>query len=203
MQNRYPLWKNLMLIIIAVIGFIYAIPNLYSEDPAVQISSQSPVDMQQLSQQVAALLDKAKLNYRSITTSNDRLEIRFASTDTQLLAQDIIKNGMGSQYTVALNLAPATPKWLSQIGAEPMKQGLDLRGGVHFLLEVDVDSVISRRFEGLMKGIGQELREAGIRYTGIRYIADKGIDVSFRTEEAMSDGFLEVKEKFPNLMLSK
>lgn len=203
MQNKYPLWKNIMLIIIAVLGLIYAIPNLYSEDPAVQISSSTPVDMEQLSQQVKTLLDEAKLKYSPITVSDDRLEIRFMSTDTQLLARDIIKNGLGSQYTVALNLAPATPAWLSRIDAEPMKQGLDLRGGVHFLLEVDVDSVISRRFEGLMKSIGQDLRESGIRYAGIRYIADKGIDIRFRSAEEMQNAAAEIKEKFPDLVLIK
>lgn len=203
MQNKYPLWKNIMLIIIAVLGLIYAIPNLYSEDPAVQISSSTPVDMEQLSQQVQTLLDEAKLKYSPIIVSGDNLEIRFSSTDTQLLARDIIKNGLGSDYTVALNLAAATPTWLSRIGAEPMKQGLDLRGGVHFLLEVDVDSVVSRRFEGLMKSIGQDLREAGIRYTGIRYVADKGIDVRFRSTEDLQKAVVEIKDKFSNLVLEK
>lgn len=203
MQNKYPLWKNLMLIAIVVVGLIYAIPNLYSEDPAVQISSQTPVDMEQLKQQVETLLDNAKISHFPITTSGDHLEIRFSSPDTQLVARDIIKNGLDSQYTVALNLAPATPKWLSNIGAEPMKQGLDLRGGVDFLLEVDVDSVISRRFEGLMKGVSQDLREAGIRYSGIRYVTDKGIDISFRSPDLMNKAVDEIKGKFPNLTLTK
>ncbi len=192
-----------MLIIITVVGLIYAIPNIYSEDPAVQISSQSPVDMDQLSEQISTLLNDAKIKYNSITTTSDRLEIRFASTDTQLLARDAIKNALGSQYTVALNLAPTTPRWLSLIGAEPMKQGLDLRGGVHFLLEVDVDSVISRRYEGLMKNIGQDLREAGIRYVGIRYLADKGIDIRFRDEQTMSAALGEINAKLPDLMITQ
>ncbi|MDI9817599.1 MULTISPECIES: protein translocase subunit SecD [unclassified Legionella] len=203
MQNKYPLWKNIALIIVVIIGLIYAIPNLYSEDPAVQISSQSPANMEQLKEEVDMLLKEAKISYNSAALSDERLEIRFASTDTQLLARDVIKNGIGSQYTVALNLAPATPAWFSRIGAEPMKQGLDLRGGVHFLLEVDVDSVISRRFEGLMKNIGQDLREAGIRYTGIRYIAEKGIDIRFRNDEIMEAALKEIRGKYPDLIISK
>ncbi|CDZ77097.1 preprotein translocase subunit SecD [Legionella massiliensis] len=203
MQNKYPLWKNLMLILIVVIGLMYAIPNLYSEDPAVQISSQSPVDTEQLAQQVKTLLDDAKIPHFAITSTSDNVEVRFASTDTQLIARDVIKNGIDSQYTVALNLAPATPSWFSKIGAEPMKQGLDLRGGVHFLLEVDIDSVIGRRFEGLMKGIGQDLREAGIRYAGIRYIADKGIEIRFRSPDIMANAYTEIKDKFSNLVLTK
>ncbi|CEK10069.1 protein translocase subunit SecD [Legionella hackeliae] len=203
MQNKYPLWKNLMLIIIAVIGLIYAIPNLYSEDPAVQISSQALVDMEQLKQQVGTVLTDAKIKYNALNIVGDSVELRFASTDTQLLARDAIKHALGSDYTVALNLAPTTPRWLSAIRAEPMKQGLDLRGGVHFLLEVDVDSVVSRHYEGLMKNIGQDLREAGIRYVGIRYIADKGIDIRFRDESTMDSGLQEVKNKFPNLLISQ
>ncbi|KTD06998.1 protein translocase subunit SecD [Legionella jamestowniensis] len=203
MQNKYPLWKNLMLVIIAVIGLVYAIPNLYSEDPAVQISSQSPVDMEQLKQQVQTTLDEAKIKYDSLVISGESLEVRFASTDTQLLARDAIKNALGSDYTVALNLMPTTPSWLSSIRAEPMKQGLDLRGGVHFLLEVDIDSVVSRRYEGLMKNVGQDLREAGIRYVGIRYIAEKGIDIRFRDVATMESGLKEIKSKFPNLLITQ
>lgn len=203
MQNKYPLWKNLVLIAIALIGLVYSIPNLYSEDPAVQISSQTPADMDQLAQQVRTLLDEAKIPYHAITTINDNIEVRFGSPDVQLLARDLIKNGIEPQYTVALNLAAATPRWFGRIAAEPMKQGLDLRGGVHFLLEVDVESVIGRRFEGLMKAIGQDLREAGIRYSGIRYIADKAIDIRFRSAEIMNNAYLEMKEKFPNLVLTK
>lgn len=204
MQNKYPFWKNIALIAVAVIGLIYALPNLYSEDPAVQISSQSPVDMEQLSNQVETLLVKAKIpHHPPVIASEDHLEIRFPNPDTQLLARDLIKNNVDPSYTVALNLAPAAPSWFSKIGAEPMKQGLDLRGGVDFLLEVDVDSVISRRYEGLMKSIGQDLREAGIRYAGIRSLANKGVDIRFRTPDLMQNALVEIKDKFPNLVTVK
>lgn len=203
MQNRYPLWKNLMLVLIAIIGLIYVIPNLYTEYPIVQISSESPMDPAALKQQIEGWLDKAKLPYRAITADADRLEVRFSSTDTQLLARDVIKHGLGKKYTVALNLAPSTPKWLADIHAEPMKQGLDLRGGVHFLLEVDIDSVVNRRYEGMMKNIGQELREAGIRYAGVRYVADKGIDVRFRMAEATDEALIELRQKLPSVVFTK
>ncbi|KTD74003.1 protein translocase subunit SecD [Legionella tucsonensis] len=200
MQNKYPLWKNLMLIIIAVVGFIYAIPNLYTENPVVQISSETPVDYDELKNQVEDILKKYDLPYKSLITQNERVEVVFSSTDSQLLARDTIKNALGSQYTVALNLAPSTPRWLDSIRAAPMKQGLDLRGGVHFLLEVDIDSVISRRYEGIMKNISQELRELGIRYTGIRYIADKGVNLRFRDSESLDNAYLGLKEKIPDLI---
>ena len=203
MQNKYPLWKNLLLLFITVIGLIYVIPNLYSEYPIVQVSSQAPIVPEELETQVKKALDQAKLKFQAITVSDENLEVRFSSTDTQLLARDVIKNALGSQYTVALNLAPATPAWLAAIHAEPMKQGLDLRGGVHFLLEVDIESVINRRYEGMMKGIGQDLREAGVRYAGIRYVVDKGINIRFRTAQLSDDSLGELREKFPSLLLEQ
>ncbi|TAL59260.1 MAG: protein translocase subunit SecD, partial [Legionella sp.] len=203
MQNKYPLWKNLLLVIVAIVGFIYAIPNLYTENPVVQISSQTSVDKKELMSQVEAILQKEKLEYSSVIMEKEGIEVIFKSTDAQLLARDVIKNSLGNQYTVALNLAPSTPHWLEVINAKPMKQGLDLRGGVHFLLEVDVESVISRRYEGIMKNIGQELREVGIRYSGIRYVADKGINLKFRDEQSMEKALEELKQKISGVTFVK
>lgn len=197
MQNKYPLWKNLMLIAIVALGTIYAIPNLYSEHPVVQVSSNSTVDSTALESEVKALLTNAKLQYGPITSTRDGIEVQFATTDGQLLARDVIRNGLPSQYTVALNLMPSTPAWLTAIRAEPMKQGLDLRGGVHFLLEVDIDSVINRRYEGLTKSIGQDLREAGIRYSGIRYVLNKGVDIQFRTADAAAAALNVLRSNYP------
>ncbi len=203
MQNKYPLWKNLVLVAIVLIGLVYVIPNLYTEHPIVQISSDNPIDPEALETQVKGALDGAKLKYTAIITNEDRLEVRFASTDTQLLARDILKNALGTHYTVALNLAASTPGWLADIHAEPMKQGLDLRGGVHFLLEVDIDSVINRRYEGLMKSAGQDLREANIRYAGIRYVLNKGVNVRFRDPQTLEDALNELREKFPSLLFNQ
>ena len=100
MQNKYPLWKNLMLIVIAVVGFIYAIPNLYTENPVVQISSETPVDYEELKTQVENILKKDKLDYSSLIVENEGIEVVFSSTDSQLLARDVIKNVLGNQYTV-------------------------------------------------------------------------------------------------------
>jgi preprotein translocase subunit SecD len=202
MQNKYPLWKNLILVCIAVIGLIYAIPNLYTENPVVQISSDATIDDEALKTQIEEALTKAQLPYKNIIIQEQGLEVVFASTDTQLQAQDVIKNSLGNEYTVALNLAPSTPDWLARIYAGPMKQGLDLRGGVHFLLEVDVDSVISRRYEGIMKSIGQEMREIGVRYSGIRYVADKGVELRFRDEQSMNQALTELKQKMPGVLFN-
>ncbi|RUR19283.1 protein translocase subunit SecD [Legionella sp. km535] len=203
MQNKYPLWKNLMLILIVVIGFIYAIPNLYTEHPVVQISAEDADDKEALKAKVEEALKAAKVDYTSLIIENQGVEVGFSSTDAQLLAQDVIKNALGNKYTVALNLASTTPQWMATIHADPMKQGLDLRGGVHFLLEVDVESVISRRYEGIMKNIGQELREIGVRYSGIRYVPDKGIDLRFRDSESMENALAELKQKIPEVVFIK
>lgn len=199
MQNKYPLWKNILLIVIVIVGFVYALPNLYSEEPAVQISSDNAIDKPVLKEKIVTVLKQHKLPYADIREEDSRIEIRFPNTDTQILARDELKKNLGSGYTVALNLMPSTPNWLRAIGAEPMKQGLDLRGGVHFLLEVDIDSVITRRYEGLMKNLGLELREKGIRYAGIRYLREKGIEIRFRTPEALPAAFEQLREANPAL----
>jgi preprotein translocase subunit SecD len=203
MQNKYPLWKNITLVVMAIIGLIYAIPNLYSEDPVVQVSSDAAFKPNDLANQVRGLLESANVQFGAITPNHDGLEVRFSTPDTQLVARDIIKNGLGDKYTVALNLAPATPAWLTFMRAEPMKQGLDLRGGVHFLLEVDIESVVSRRYEGLTKSIGQDLRGAGIRYSGIRYVSGKGVDVRFRMDSQVPLAIEKLRQNLTGIELTK
>jgi preprotein translocase subunit SecD len=191
-----------MLVVIAIVGFIYAIPNLYTEYPVVQISSQTPIDKNELKANVAKILDDAHIEYGVMNTEGDVVEISFTTTDAQLIAKDILNHNLGNQYTIALNLAPSTPEWMDAIKARPMKQGLDLRGGVHFLLEVDIESVVTRRYEGLMKNIGQELREAGIRYSGIRYINNKGIDLRFRDATLLERALNILKVKIPGVVFA-
>ena len=199
MQNKYPLWKNVLLIVMAVIAFVYTLPNLYSEEPVVQISSETDIDASLVEQQVRDLLQQAHLQYKSINRLSEGVEVRLATTDLQLQARDAISTGLGSTYTVALNLAPSTPKWLRSIYAEPMKQGLDLRGGVHFLLEVDIESVVSRRYEGMLKAIGQELRSTGMRYSGIRYTPHHGIEIRLRSAQGIGTVMADLNPKFPEL----
>jgi len=200
MHNKFPLWKNLALILLVVVGLVYAIPNIYTEEPVVQVSSRTPLLPTALKEKVERMLQTAHLPYKKVVADTEHLEVRFTTTDVQLLAQDVIKAGLGPEYTVALNLAPSTPRWLARIGAEPMKQGLDLRGGVHFLLEVDVDSVLTRRYEGLMKNIGRGLRDAGIRYAGIRYVPERGVVVRFRTLALQQKAVTALKTEFGDLL---
>jgi preprotein translocase subunit SecD len=203
MNNHYPLWKNVSLILLVIIGLLYSIPNLYSEDPVLQISATPPENVASAMERVTKVLSSADLHAKSIKLDGDHIEVRFNSTDAQLLASDLLRRDLGAQYTVALNLVTSTPAWLRAIGATPMKQGLDLRGGVHLLLEVDIDSVINRRYEGLVKNIGHELRTSGVRYSGIHYVVNKGVDLRFRTAQLRDEGLDDLSDKFPGFTFTK
>lgn len=200
MQNKYPLWKYLMLGMLMLIAFVYALPNLYSEDPAIEISGKlSPL----LDKKIESTLDSAKLSYMSMTQDKNHMLLRFDSTDKQLKARDHITTLLGSDYTVALNLATSTPAWLKFWHAEPMKQGLDLRGGIHFLLEVDIQGVINRRLEGLLKGVGQALRKEKIRYYGLGLTNQSAFRLKFRTPESLDEAFTVIKNSEASLLLVK
>lgn len=169
MLNRYPLWKNLMVIFVVAIGILYALPNLYGEDPAVQISgTRGQVTTEQTLTEVRQVIEQNKLSLKSIALENGSILAKFSSTDEQLLAKDKILEKLGNNYSVALNLAPATPTWLTDIGAGPMKLGLDLRGGVRFLMEVDLKSVLVKQQEQLQDSLRTELRKEKFVYKAIQ-----------------------------------
>lgn len=204
MQNKYPLWKNLLLIFVVLIATIYALPNLFGEDPAVQISSKdSDISITQLAQNVTSVLQQANLSYLSVDKGKDTLVVRFASTDIQLSARDIISNSLGEKYIVALNLASRTPLWLQALGAQAMKLGLDLRGGVHFLLAVDVDALVKLRQDGDMRSIGDDLRNANVRYTSVTRIIPNGIAIHFRDSDNMDKAYSELSGKFVDYQVTK
>lgn len=196
-MNRYPLWKYILIIVVIFVAFLYAAPNLYPEYPAVQVigANATMVDEKTLDTAVAAL-QQANLPYQNVQFRNQALLFRFGSTDVQLKAKDAIQQALGENYLVALNLANTTPDWLRSIGAMPMKLGLDLRGGVHFLLQVDVNSVVQQRVEGDIRGMSQALREARIRYAGINRRADNQVVLQFRTPESQSDAYNLVTNRY-------
>ncbi len=195
--NRYPVWKYVLVLVVIIAAFIYAAPNLYGEYPAVQIrGANSTIVDQTVLDATKNALDKANLPYLDTLFQDQTLLFRFTSTDNQLKAKEVIQQVLGDNYLVALNLSPATPNWLKSIGATPMKLGLDLRGGVHFLLQVDVDSVMQQRVEGDLRGIGQALRDERIRYSGINRNADNEIVIQFRSENALSDAYSFVAHRY-------
>jgi preprotein translocase subunit SecD len=188
--NRNPVWKYFLILAVIVAAFIYAAPNIYGDYPAVQIvgANATLVDDQTLGK-VSDALASAGISYQDTLFQNQTLLFRFSSTDLQLRAKDVIQAALGNGYLVALNLSPATPNWLKSLGAVPMKLGLDLRGGVHFLMQVDVDSVMQQRVEGDLRGIGQALRDERIRYTDISRKVDNQVAVSFRSQDALDAAY--------------
>ncbi|EGY33639.1 protein-export membrane protein SecD [Aggregatibacter actinomycetemcomitans serotype e str. SC1083] len=200
MLNRYPLWKNLMVIFVVAIGILYALPNLYGEDPAVQISGTRGQEANSaVLSDVQSVLKDNNLATKSIVLENGSILVRFNNTDTQLLAKDKITEKLGTNYSVALNLAPATPKWLSSIGGNPMKWGLDLRGGVRFLMEVDMNSALTKRQEQLQDSLRTELRKEKYQYSAIKSIDNFSTGITLANPEQLSDVQRYLHRQHPNL----
>ncbi|MDF2623801.1 MAG: protein-export rane protein SecD [Kosakonia cowanii] len=174
-----------MLVVVLIVGLLYALPNLYGEDPAVQISGARGVAAsEQTLIQVRNELTKEKISWKSVAMEEGTVLARFESTDTQLRAREVLLSALGDKYVVALNLAPATPRWLSLLKAEPMKLGLDLRGGVHFLMEVDMQTALGKLQEQNIDSLRSDLREKGIPYSTVRKEDNYGLSIQFRDSAA-------------------
>ena len=200
MLNRYPLWKNLMVIFLVAIGVLYALPNLYGEDPAVQISGTRGQEANSsVLSEVQTVLKENNLATKSIVLENGSILVRFNNTDNQLLAKDKITEKLGNNYSIALNLAPATPKWLSSIGGNPMKWGLDLRGGVRFLMEVDMNSALTKRQEQLQDSLRTELRKEKYQYSAIKSAENFSTIVTLANPEQLSDVQRYLRKQHPTL----
>lgn len=200
MLNRYPLWKNLMVIFVVAIGVLYSLPNIYGEDPAVQISGTRGQQATTATLgQVQEVLKTNNLPTKSIVLEEGSILARFNNTDDQLLAKDKIAEKLGNNYTTALNLAPATPAWLSSLGANPMKWGLDLRGGVRFLMEVDMNSALAKRQEQLQDTLRNELRKEKIQYTNIKNADHFGTTVTLANPDQLSKAARIIRQAHPTL----
>ncbi|NIB43936.1 protein translocase subunit SecD [Pseudomaricurvus alkylphenolicus] len=200
-MNRYPLWKNLLVLFIAALGMVYAAPNLYAPDPAVQISGQSGatvIDERTLSMATKAL-DNAGIDYFGEQADGKSALLRLFDAEQQLAAKQALQQALGYNYVVALNLAPTTPEWLRNFGAEPMKLGLDLAGGVHFLLEVDTKSAVAKRLESNAQEIKSKLRKAKIRYLSVNLGDDNVVTAVFKTAELRDSASAEVRSEYPDL----
>lgn len=209
MINQYPLWKYLIVAIVIIVGAIYALPNLYGEDPAIQVSETriSKVDQSTLGK-IESLLKNQSLTFKSIKMDERGILVRFGDTETQLEAQDAIRDLLGPDYIVALNLAPATPSWLRSIDALPMYLGLDLRGGVHFLMEVDMVAAIEKSLERYKGDFRTLLREARVRYLGINVegniAEDQGVvKLKFKDDSVRQEAAKIIEKEFPNLQLAE
>lgn len=204
MHNRYPMWKYVLLVFMVIFAAIYAAPNLYGEDIAVQISHQdaSPVSQSDVNK-VTDALKQHNIPFLSAGIDEKQILVRFEDTDTQLKASDYIKATVGDKYIVAPNLAARTPQWLQNLGAEPLKLGLDLRGGVHFLLNVDINAVMKARETGDVHSISNELRQANIRYSRLTSSPNNGIVINFRDEQTLQQAYKLVPKRFPEYVVTQ
>lgn len=203
MLNRYALWKYLLILIIMLVGSIYALPNLYGSDPALQITAGRNVTVDTSTQsQLSKALQAENISVRRIVLDQSGLLIRFNTVEDQLKASEIVRQQLGSDYISALNLASASPAWLDSINALPMYLGLDLRGGLHFLMEVDTETVIGQAQERYVNDFRGLLRNNKVRYLAITQKGD-GIQLKFRTSDIRSKAVELIKKEYRELVLAE
>jgi len=201
-MNRYPLWKYLLILAVLLAGLIYTLPNFYGESPAVQVSPlrASLKADGALLERVDKILKAAGVNPEVAALDGNSVKARFADTDNQLKAKDVLASQLGDDYMVALNLLSRSPQWLSGLNALPMYLGLDLRGGVHFLLQVDMKAALSKALEATSGDIRSTLRDQKIAYSGIGREGNVLV-VKFRDAEARGKGEEEIKQRFNDYVL--
>ncbi len=204
MLNKYPLWKYLLILVVLGVGFIYSAPNLYPDDPAVQLTGASTalkVGQAELDRAEQALKD-AGIAVKAGSLGDKGALLRLTRQEDQLPAKDVVRRALGDDYVVALNLAQTTPEWLRQLGASPMKLGLDLSGGVHFLLEVDMDKAVTARlnvYEGEVKSL---LRKERVRYRSLP-VQDGAIQLGFTDEAALDEAESLIRKTYNEFDLQR
>ena len=201
-MNKYPLWKYIFIVVVMVLGALYALPNLYGEDPAIQVSGTRSAKLtKETLASVEAALKSAELKYHSAQLDKKNVSVRFADTEIQLKARAVIQQALGKNYSVALNLLPATPAWLDAFNARPMYLGLDLRGGVHFLMQVDMTAVIKKAEESYADDMRRIMRKARIRYSRVTNMATGGISVRFTDEDTREKARDAIRDEIKDLIL--
>ena len=197
MLNKYPAWKYILILIILGLGALYSLPNLYPDDFAVQITGTQTnfVADEKLSKDVEQILTESGLELRGADLDQKNLLLRFSTSKAQLAAKSILQHELGDDYITALNMAPTTPEWLKNIGAGPMKLGLDLRGGVHFLLEVDMEKALSQKLKVYLSELKSTMRDKKIRYRSAQISAIDSLTIKFKK--------LEEREKAESLIASQ
>ncbi|MDZ7802788.1 protein translocase subunit SecD [Thiohalophilus sp.] len=201
MLNQYPLWKYLLILLVLVTGVLYALPNVYGTDPSIQISGSRGTTVDSSTQhRVRELLEGHEIAYRRITLDDSGLLVRFSDVDEQLKSNDVLRENLDDGYVVAMNLAPAAPGWLSGLGALPMYLGLDLRGGLHFLMEVDTGTVMEQTYEDLSNELRTILREAKVRYQSVTQ-QEEVIELRFRDAEEREAADAAISRERRNLQL--
>ncbi len=201
-MNRYPIWKYLIIAVALLLGLLYTLPNFYGESPAVQISStRSSISADTaVLQKVEDTLKSANLPTDGLRLEGGSIKVRFANTDIQIKAKDLLQTKLGNDFIIALNLLPNSPQWLTDLGALPMYLGLDLRGGVHFMLQVDLDGALKKSMDRYSSDLRTTLRELKIPYAGLEKL-NKTITLKFRSAEARAQAIAELPKTYEDLIL--
>ena len=202
-MNQYPKWKYGLVLIAIFIGLIYSIPNFFGESPALQVKTTKTSDKLDLSilGTIENSLKEANLPFDGIVQEPNGIKIKFASPDSQVKAKDVLQNTLGSNYVIALNLVSKSPSWLSKIGAIPMYLGLDLRGGVHFLLQVDMKAAAEKAAESYLNDFRMTLRKERISYIGASRL-NEIVKIQFDSQEELDKAKKLIKVNYPDLMIN-
>ena len=199
MLNRYPAWKNVLIIIVVILGFLYSVPNIYPDDEAIQISTDNLNLNESDLATITTALEAAQVEFFGEEFTEENILYRFNTVDDQLVAKTAIEDALTDDYIVALNLAPTTPGWLQAIGAGKMNLGLDLQGGVYFLMEVDMEAALGRRMEDNLSNVRSILREERLRTRGTNVVDNTHLEVRFANAEVRSDARSVLVDNFPDL----
>ena len=201
MLNKYPVWKNLLVLMVVILGFVYAIPNIYPDNEALQITNENVALSEADMAVITTALEAAEVESFGEEIDESRILVRFNSVDDQLRAKAAIETALTDDYLIALNLAPTTPSWLQSIGARKMSLGLDLQGGVHFLMEVDMEAALQRRMEDNLSNVRTILRELRIRSRGLTIIDNTHLEVRFASAEDRIKARRELTTSFPEIQM--
>ncbi len=199
-MNRYPLWKNLLVLSIVLVGLLFALPNIFGQDPVLEVTStKASVEINEATvAEVTSVLETANIGFKRAELDNGRVRIRFNESADQLLAKEALEVALPNDYTLALNLSTDVPPWLQTLGAEPMNLGLDLRGGIHVLIDVDMETAVSQTLDRYNDEIRALLREEKIRYVTVR-TRENGIDIVLRDAESRDQAAEQIGDEFRNL----
>src|SRR5262245_32259833 len=178
----YPRWKYFVILLVLALSTLYALPNIFPQDPSVQVTAARGAQVDEaLRTRVSGSLTKAGVTPKSVEIDNGNLLVRLANPDQQIKANDALREQLGSDYVVALNLASTVPAWLERIGARPMLLGLDLQGGVHFLMQVDQKAALDKRMDATAEDVRVSLRDGHIRYDSVERRANNTIVATLAT----------------------
>ena len=202
MLNQYPLWKNLLIALVLLVGLLYALPNIYPQDPVIEVTgTRGELVGETLQQNIVAALERAQIAIKSSELKADRLQIRFNAAEDQLAGQDVVAKTLPPEFTHALTLSPDVPGWLTAVGGKPMNLGLDLRGGIHVLIDVDMEAAIETAVERHAGNIRTALRDEKIRYISVKE-SGNGVDIRFKDAESRDQAEKALGAEFRDLGVS-